>query len=441
MTTRVWMQRLVAITLTALLALPLALIGQAGPGAPAAKQGRDLQKKGQWAEAIQKYQEAIAAERNNYRYHVYKGQCETKLKKYSDAINSYRAATALNKEDSKLYAQLGMAFAKAKQYPGAVQAFNSAYDYEKDPARKLSYKLFAIKLLNKQNQPQAAMAELNKLKPANSNDVRVLAAEGETYGAMNQWPAAVASHEKAVASLPANSPQREKYVLNLALAYHKSGNTAKGKELSATLSPKYQAVYRRQAGASAASQDVRIARGYLRANQLEEAQEFAKKAIDKEPNSPLGYQTMATILIRKGQNQPAIGLLRRAAEMEKDDAKRGKIQSSMLKLQFNAGDYRGALETANAILTKSPNNATVLGLKAQAEYQLGQFKNAIATTEKAVAAAKQDPQKSSAFYFTQGLAAKRDGDLEKAKTAFKEAEKSATFRFAARNEAAKIAAR
>jgi tetratricopeptide (TPR) repeat protein len=423
------------------LALPTLAVAQAGPGAGAAKQGRDLQRKGQHADAIQKFQEAIAAERNNYRYHVYKGDSEGKLKKYSDAIASYRAATALNKEDPRLYVKLGMAFAKAKQYPGAVQAFNSAYDYEKDASKKLQYKLFAVKLLTRQNQPQQAMAELNKLKPTNSNDPRVLAAEGDIYGAMNQWPAAVASHEKALAAIPATSPTREKQVYNLALAYHKSGNTAKGKELAATLSARYQALYKRAAGASAASGDVRIARGYLRANQLEEAQQFAKQAIDKEPNSPLGYQTMATVLIRRGQNQPAIGLLRKAAELEKDEAKRAKIQSSMLKVQFNAGDYRGALESANAILAKSPTNATVLGLKAQSEYQLGQFANAIATTEKAVAAANKDPQKSSAFFFTQGLAAKKAGDLERAKTAFKEAEKSSTFRYAARNEAAKIAAR
>jgi tetratricopeptide (TPR) repeat protein len=424
-----------------LLALPVVGFTQAGPGASLAKQGNALKAKKQYADAILKYQEAINAEKTNYRYHLLKGDCEVKLKKYNEAITSYRSAAGLAREVPTVYAKLGQAFVKKKEYPGAIQAFNSAYDYEKDPGKKLTYKLFSVKLLTKVPKPQEAMAELNKLKPTYSNDVRVLSAEGDIYGAMNNWAAAVASHEKALNSLGATESNRDKFVYNLALAYQKAGNTAKSKELAATLkNARYQALYRRNAGASGATQPVRIARGYLRANQLEDATEWAQKAIQADPNSPLGYQTMATILIRKGQNQPAIGLLRRAAEMEKDEARRAKIQSSMLKLQFNAGDYRGALESSNAILAKTPNNATVLGLKAQAEYQLGQFANAIATSEKAVIAMKE-PSKASAFYFTQGLAARKAGDLEKAKTAFKEAEKSSTFRAAARNEASKIAAR
>lgn len=442
--TAVYALRARAATAVAVLVLaPAALLAQ-GPGTAAFRQGADLRKAGNCDGAIVKFNEAINLERTNYRYYAMRGDCELKLRKYNESIQSYRQALQLNRDYTSGHIRIAMAYLRLKNYNSAIQALNSAYDGEKDQNKRLSYKLYAVKLLVRQNRPQEAMAELNKLKATAGEDARVLQQEGDIYAAQNNFPAAIASYQKALDKVKSQPiAQTAKYYYSLGQAYFKSGNTAKAKE---TWEPiKNTQLYKRAQqlmAVSGANYQIRVAQGYLRANLLDEAIEFSNKAIQAEPANGAGYQMLAMVQMRKSQTSQALANLNKAAELQQDEAKRNKLYSSIVSRQFNSGDYAGALNTANKILAKNPTNAAVLGLKAQAEYQLGQFQNAIATAEKAIAAGKGDQGKVAAYQFTQGLAAKRAGQLDQAKTLFSAVQKAASpFRFAARNESEKLAAR
>jgi tetratricopeptide (TPR) repeat protein len=436
------MSKFWSLTLLALF-LPLLMLAQ--PGTKKYQEGRNMMGTKNYVGALAAFSEAVKLEPNNYRYWYQKGQAEEKLKKYNDAVASYKKCTELNKDFSQGYVKTAnISMSRLKDYNGAIGALNSAFASEKDPGRKITYKNMVIKLLLKQNRPQDAMAELNAMKPlAAPDDIRVLNAEGDIYAAMNNWPKAVDAYQKAVAKSKDVAPaQAAKYNYNLGLAYYRSGDAKKAEETWKNVeNTRYAKKVKSLMVQSGSRWFVLASSGYLKANVLDDAMEYANKAVQAEPNNPSGYKLLATIQIKKGQTALAISNLNKAAEFEKDEAKKSKLFSQMIKLQFNNGDYNGALATANKILAKSPNNATVLGLKSQAEYQLGQFANSIKSSDAAIGAIdKKDVAKAAPFWFTQGLAAKKSGDIERAKKAFQNAN-TGVFRAAAKIETDKIAAK
>ncbi len=431
------------IALCILLA-PAALMAQGGPGTKKSQEGRSLMAQKNYNGALAAFQEAVRLEPNNARYYYYKGNCEEKLKKMGDALASYKKATELKKDYSQAYLKLANLSMKSKDYNGAISALNSAYANEQDNGRKVTYKVTVVKLLLKQNRPQDAMNELNVIKPlAPADDIRITNTEGDVYAAMNNWPKAIDSYKKAVEKSKEMVPaQAAKYNYNLGFAYFRSNDAVKAQETwKAVENTRYAKKVKSLTALSGARFQIAVASGYLKANVLDDALDYANKAVQAEPTNSSAYRVLATVQMKKGQNALAIANLNKAADNEKDEVKKSKLHAQMIRLQFTSNDYNGALSTANKILAKTPNNMTILGLKAQAEYQLGQFANSIKSTDAALGAVpKGDLVKSAPYWFTQGLAAKKAGDVERAKKAFQSASVG-IFKAAAKIESDKLSAR
>lgn len=109
-------------------------------------------------------------------------------------------------------------------------------------------------------------------------------------------------------------------------------------------------------------------------------------------------------------------------------------------MQYNGGDYAGVISTADRILEKNPNDASTLLLKAQALYLLGRHGEVISIAERLVNLLGTDAAKVSQTYFLMGLAAKKSGQVEKAREAFGKVTHPA-FKVAAKVESDKLSAR
>lgn len=414
------------------------------PGLAEFKSGENYRKQGNCEEAIAQYNQAIAANGTQYRYFLAKGLCEIKLKQYDDALRSFRRVTELKPDFGGAYIKIAQIQLKKKDYNGAISALNQAYANENDVARKLKYKNYVVKLLLKVNKPQDAMNEVRAMKELAPNDPQVLASEGEVYSALQNWNAAISSYEKAIAIVEAANQSIDvtaKYYYGLAVAYFQAGQKEKADATAEKFkATRYYSRWRGFKARSGARYYVAIAMGYYKGAVYTKAIEYANKAVQAEPTNPLGYRVLGLVQLKSGQAQQGIQSLLEAAANEKDAARQAKIYSSMIKIQFNEGDYQGALRTSNQILSKNNESAGVWGLKAQAEYLLGKFPEAIASTEKAIQFSPKDPKRLAGFYFTQGLAANKAGNTTKAREAFTKA-MAGSYKLAARIERDAISAR
>ncbi len=418
---------------------------QAGPGVPSYKKGMNYMKTGDCASAVRYFDEAIQLEPINFVYYVRKAQCLMKLKKYDEAKQAFLKAAEVNKNFAAGYVMAAKIAFKQKRMSEAIKYFNMAYEVEGDLSKKLKYKIFVVKLLAKDGRANEALSELEKLKsdiPKAANDPRVLVAEGDIYAAMNRWDQAIAGYQRAVDRMKTTGDKQKlaPYYFKLGLAYYKSGNEQMANQVWANLAgTKYAKRVAQIKQMGGAKYFLAVAIGYFKASAYDNALEYAQQAISKaKPNEKVfAYKLTAFIYAKKGETQQAISYFAKAAQEEKDPRKRTSIYSTMIKMQFNNGDYSGALATANKILQANPNNHKILFLKGQAEYQLGQYSAAVSTLEKAIAAAGNNRKITSVYNFLLALAAKKAGDVNKALKALKAAN-FGSLRAAVREEMKKL---
>ncbi|MCS6895176.1 MAG: tetratricopeptide repeat protein [Bacteroidia bacterium] len=419
------------------------LLAQSGQAA--FKEGEQYRKNKQYDLALQKYEEAIRLEPTKAIYHARKGEVLNSLKRPQEAIQAYQKALELNPGLTPIYARIAQIHIRAKNYPAAIDALNQAYAKEQDVNKKMTYKLNAIRLMNLQGRSQEALSEIGALKsqvPQVADDPRILYAEGETQLALNNPQAAIGAFQRAydkTRDLPI--AQSAKYTYGLALAHYKSGNTAEYERYAKQIeNHPYGKRLKAAVARSGAAYSLGIAYAYFKTGALDEAMEYVNEAAKTKDRLNQVYQMQGAILLRKGRTAEAAQSFLQAAANENDEKKRTNLYARAIRLQYNAGDYQGAISTADRILEKNPNNIETLLLKAQALYLLGRYGEVISTVERTIPLLGTDAAKLSQANFLMGLAARKAGQVDKARDALGKVTYK-QFKIAAKVELDKLSAR
>ncbi|MEN3040195.1 MAG: tetratricopeptide repeat protein [Bacteroidia bacterium] len=419
------------------------LLAQSGQAA--FKEGEQYRRNKQYDLALQKYEEAIRLEPTKAIYHARKGEVLNNMKRPQEAIQAYQKALELNPGLTPIYARIAQIHIRAKNYPAAIEALNQAYNKEQDVNKKMTYKLNAIRLLNLQGRSQEALSELGMLKsqvPQVADDPRLLYVEGETQLALGNPQAAIAAFQRAydkTRDLPI--AQSAKYTYGLALAHYKAGNNAEYERYAKQIeNHPYGKRLKAAVARSGAAYSLGIAYAYFKTGALDEAMEYVNEAAKTKDRLNQVYQMQGAILLRKGRTAEAAQSFLQAAANESDEKKRTNLYARAIRLQYNAGDYQGAISTADRILEKNPNNIETLLLKAQALYLLGRYGEVISTVERTIPLLGTDAAKLSQAYFLMGLAARKAGQVDKARDALGKVTYK-QFKLAAKVELDKLSAR
>ena len=132
------MKRIVTVLMLLLLLLIYPNISSAQDAAFYFQQGQALFDKGNYAEAIKAYTNAIELNPNHGEAYRRRGVCKATLKSYEAAIPDYTKAIEINPKNSKAYNGRGTAKHRGlKDYAGAMSDFNKAI--ELDPAYSSAY--------------------------------------------------------------------------------------------------------------------------------------------------------------------------------------------------------------------------------------------------------------------------------------------------------------
>ncbi len=414
-------------------------------GRAAFLEGEQYRKSKQYEAALQKYEEAIRLEPTKATYYVRKGEVLAHLNRPQEALQAYQKALELNPGLTPVYVRIAQVHIKSKNYGAAIDALNQAYSKEQDVNRKMTYKLNVVRLLNLQGQSQQALAELGALKsqvPQVADDPRVLYAEGETQLALNNPQAAIAAFQRAYEKTRDWPIARSaKYTYGLALAYYKAGNMEQYQQYARQIeNHPYGRRLKAAIARSGAAYNLSIAFAYFKIGALDEALEYVNEAAKTKDRLSQVYQMQGAILFRKGRTAEAIKSFLDAAANENDEKKRSALYARTVRLQYNAGDYAGAVSTADRILEKSPNDVNTRLLKAQALYQLGRYGEVVSLMESTIPLLGTDAARVSQAYFLMGIAARRAGQTDKAREALGKVTFS-RYKAAAKVELDKLSAR
>jgi putative PEP-CTERM system TPR-repeat lipoprotein len=231
-------------------------------------------------------------------------------------------------------------------------------------------------------KPQDALALARDIQKQRPKEATGFVLEGDINASSKQWPEAIAAYRNGLKQAPASE-----LAIKLHTALLASGNMAEAEKLAATWTkehPKDIAFRMHLGDIATARKDYPAATQHYR-NALEiqpnnalvlnnlawvsgemkspKAMEYAEKANQLAPNQPPFMDTMAMLLVSKGETAKAVELLRKALEISPQAT---AIQLNLAKVLIGAGrkdEARKELDALAKLGDRFPAQAEVMHLQ------------------------------------------------------------------------------
>ncbi|PTT91190.1 PEP-CTERM system TPR-repeat protein PrsT, partial [Pelomonas sp. HMWF004] len=100
-----------------------------------------------------------------------------------------------------------------------------------------------------------------------------------------------------------------------------------------------------------------------------DAEQRARQVIAAAPKSAMGYNLLAEVALRRGQGAAALEALRKAHELDKGPL----TLTRLMRAQAQQGNLKGALESAEGWLKKSPADSVVRNALAELQVRANDF--------------------------------------------------------------------
>ncbi|MCB9231808.1 MAG: tetratricopeptide repeat protein [Bacteroidia bacterium] len=393
------------------------------PGKAAYVQGENLRKQNKCDEAVLKYQEAFKLEPENYRYSFAEGKCYYKLKQYDLAISAFEKTASAKPDFTAAYSILAKIYTRQKDYGKAIEYYDLAAKYEDNKDRKVSYKLLIVQMLLQDGKTNEAMSHISEAKAIDPQNLKILYYDAKISNKNGDYENAKSSMLVATPQLKDAPPAKSApYFYELGYAYNQLGDYqgAKAAWDNANFGP-YKSLIAQQLSKNSPAYFYKTAVSYFTAGEYSQAESQISNALELQNDFPPATILQGKIAKKQGNLSQAASYFNQAANSESDPEKKAQLLMYALTTQVDAGDFSGALSTANNVLASSPGNTTAMFIKAQAQYKMGQYSSSISTLESLLSNPSLDAMSKAKYNFTLGMAAKNNMDTEKAKNAFKNA--------------------
>ncbi len=407
------------------------------PGRQAFMKAENLRKGKRYQEAIESYDEAIRLEPGNYRYYFSKGKAYYAMKDYDQALFAFEETVQYKKDFVFAYTLMARIYRKKNEIDNAIYYYDLAFKAEGDPERKVGYKMEAVKLLLKDGKTDEAQRHLTEVKQVAPDDLNILYFDAKISNQNGDHQNALNNMLTATAKLDNAPPAKAaKYFYELGYAYNQLDDYQNAqKAWEKAYFGRYKTLIDRERSKNSPTYFYRLAVSYYMTGNYTDSKEQIDKALELQNNFSAAYMLMGKIAKKQGNMSSAIENYRSAANFEQDPNKKVKLQMMLASMQLDAGDYSGAIGSADEVLGKQPNNSRVMFTKAQAQYSSGQYRNSISTLE-SLLSGTSDAKAKARYNFVLGMAAKNT-DVERAKEAFKSA-MVGPYKPAAENEYGKL---
>ena len=169
-----------------------------------------LSGKGDYEEAIEKYNEAIKLNSNYTELYNNRGVAKYELGQYREAIDDYDRAIELNQNNVGAYNNRGNTKIKLGQYPEAIADYDKAIKLDPNNTEPYNNRGAAK---NNLGQHREAISDFNKAIELEPNNADAYNNRGLAKSNLEKYPEAIADYDKAIELNP-----------NKAIAYNNRGN-------------------------------------------------------------------------------------------------------------------------------------------------------------------------------------------------------------------------
>jgi FkbM family methyltransferase len=332
---------------------------------PLLERAQSYLKAGQWADAEQLYQQALAQQPDRTDVLFWLGVITTQLGKPAESVQFYQRALELQPNSGEMHSNLGTVLMQLGQVEEAIAHQQEALRLMPDNAQA-HYNLALA--LYRQGQSAAAAVHYERaiaLDPAHANAHHNLGMILFHQGNLDQ---AIAHYRQAIMLMPNHFNAHNG--LGVAL-YHqgKLDDAIANYRLAIALNPKHVSAYN-NLGTALKSQ-----------GNVEEARACYEQAIALDPNYANAYDNLGTICQEQKDLDTAISHYRKAIALHPGHANAYCNLGTALK---EKGDYEAALACYQEAIRLEPNHPDAYNNCGGTLYELGRYEEAIAYQEQAL---------------------------------------------------------
>ena len=153
----------------------------------------------------------------------------------------------------------------------------------------------------------------------------------------------------------------------------------------------------------------KIAVSYYLNGEFRESERYLAQALELQNNFSSAYILKGKIAGKQGNSSQAISHYQRAVDMEKNPSKKAKMYQMVANLQLRNNDNSGALSSLDKAMRSDPSgsSASMLYMKAKAEYGSGRFSETVNTLETLLRSGV-DTKAKARYSFMLGMACQKD---------------------------------
>jgi tetratricopeptide (TPR) repeat protein len=302
------------------------------------------------AQASDRADKLIALDSNQPDGHTMKGAALLMMGKLPEAEAEARAALALKPHDEDATIVLASQRARQKKFDEAEAIIKEALDANPKSVPLLGFKLKLLADQKRKTEVEQVLRQLIELDPTNPGHVVLLASELTAVGrlpeARDEFRRAIAVNKDSQPLLAAYADFLEKHV-----------GTDQAIDEAKQLAGQYKgnALY-----------SFLLARLYIKANRLDEADALLKKLVEdlERSSDKLDAQVeLARITLLRGDQQGALDQL---ATILKSDSKNQSALTLRAGIRLKDGKFDESIADARAILSDSPTSTAALAILAKA---------------------------------------------------------------------------
>jgi tetratricopeptide (TPR) repeat protein len=360
----------------------------------------NLRRKGQYDSALKQFKEAITREPTNPRYFFGQAQCEFILKKNSEALKSLYELIKISKTYAPAYALMAKIYLAKNDVTKATQLYEMAFRYEKNPKKKMSYKMFVIKEHIKNKKYEAALHKIAEAKIVDAKNVELRYYDAQISNILGKYQSAKASIlsiEDAIRNRHYSENSRFYYELGYAL-YH----LKEYKEAFVAWEKAYYGPYKVKIEVFSPGFFNKLALAYFAIYDFETATEYIT-LISKIDENHLESQALALkIKKEKAIDYEVLSFQEKAAEQADESGKKSNYYKEICKAYLATNQLPKALEAVTKALEAKSKDIETLFLQAVIHYKQKKFINVVETLD-LIISHTQDEKSLSKFHFLKGL--------------------------------------
>jgi tetratricopeptide (TPR) repeat protein len=398
-------------------------------GERAYQEAEALRKQGDYRAAIARYDAALAEDADNYRFYLQKGRCQYQIGDTEAARRSLLQAIEQGEgyTPASAYYLLGKIYRDQDQEDEALRYYRTAAEKEPDRRRRSQYQLLLVQSLIRDEAYKEAANFLDQAEQLNPDDVRMLYYQAELAAARENWPRAQQYYEQALRTTElreASPEKRAQYYFGLGLVLTRQGKTEEAqKAFKEANFGRYKSLVARYMAQTNPGYYYRLAVSYYVNEEYATSESYIQELLMVDPNYANAWVLRARIAERNHRFAEATSHYQKAVTLESDTTDRARILMQLAELHLSNDNPSAALQAVEAAAQadyRSLGSTKLIYVKARSEYLSGRHAEAVNTFERLLSG-KLDTRSEARYSFMQGMAAKKAGDMAKAKTCFESA--------------------